>query len=168
MHEEKYITHTKGHCITEVGTEMSLPERRYMDQIIAWILSVIIAAASFTAEPKPAYTQDDINLLAEVIYWENWHTDSEHLAAYYTGAVVMNRVKSQDWPNTIESVLYQKGQYSTTKYFFTEEIPAEVYEMAERILRDGTDDVPEGVIFQSMRPLGKVWKKVNTDYFCFE
>ena len=50
----------------------------------------------------------------------------------------------------------------------TEELPAEVYEMAERILRDGTDDVPEGVIFQSMRPLGKVWKKVNTDYFCFE
>ena len=80
----------------------------------------------------------------------------------------MNRVHSDDWPNTIESVLYQKGQYSTTKYFFTEELPAEVYEMAERILRDGTDDVPEGVIFQSMRPLGKVWKKVNTDYFCFE
>lgn len=161
------ISHIKGHCNTQ-GRRSAAPERRYMDQIIAWILSVIIAAASFTAEPKPAYTQEDINLLAEVIYWENWHTDSKHLAAYYTGAVVMNRVHSQDWPNSIESVLYQKGQYSTTKYFFTEELPAEVYEMAERILRDGTDDVPEGVIFQSMRPLGKVWKKVNTDYFCFE
>ena len=33
MHEEKYITHTKGHCITEVGTEMSLPERRYMNDL---------------------------------------------------------------------------------------------------------------------------------------
>lgn len=111
--------------------------------------------------------QKDIELLAEVIYHENWHTDKNRLAAYYTGAVVMNRVHSKDWPNTIESVLYQKGQYSTTKYFFTKELPAEVYEMAERILRDGTDDVPDNVIFQAMRPLGKVWKKVNTDYFCY-
>ena len=176
MHEEKYITHTKGHCITEVGTEMSLPERRRMaDSIIEFIKRTVIGIIAATlsigqahTEAAPKYTQEDVNLLAEVIYHENWHTDKDHLAAYYTGAVVMNRVHSDDWPNSIESVLYQKGQYSTTKYFFTEEIPAEVYEMAERILRDGTDDVPEGVIFQSMRPLGKVWKKVNTDYFCFE
>lgn len=176
MHEEKYITHTKGHCITEVGTEMSLPERRRMaDSIIEFIKRTVIGIIAATlsigqahTEAAPKYTQEDVNLLAEVIYHENWHTDKDHLAAYYTGAVVMNRVRSKDWPNSIESVLYQKGQYSTTKYFFTEEIPAEVYEMAERILRDGTDDVPEGVIFQSMRPLGKVWKKVNTDYFCFE
>lgn len=137
-------------------------------RIIAGIMALLESLNLPLTYYKPAYTQEDINLLAEVIYHENWHTDKEHLAAYYTGAVVMNRVHSDDWPNTIESVLYQKGQYSTTKYFFTEEIPAEVYEMAERILRDGTDDVPESVVFQSMRPLGKVWKKVNTDYFCYE
>lgn len=155
---------------------MSLPERRRMaDSIIEFIKRTVIGIIAATlsigqahTEAVPKYTQEDVNLLAEVIYWENWHTDKEHLAAYYTGAVVMNRVKSKEWPNSIEAVLYERGQYSTTKYFFTEEIPAEVYEMAERILRDGTDDVPEGVIFQSMRPLGKVWKKVNTDYFCFE
>ena len=140
----------------------------FIKRTVIGIIAATLSIGQAHTEAAPKYTQEDINLLAEVIYWENWHTDKEHLAAYYTGAVVMNRVHSQDWPNSIESVLYQKGQYSTTKYFFTEELPAEVYEMAERILRDGTDDVPEGVIFQSMRPLGKVWKKVNTDYFCFE
>ena len=113
------------------------------------------------------HQREEINLLAEVIYHENWHTDKEHLAAYYTGAVVMNRVRSGAWPDTVKAVLYQKGQYSTTKYFYTKELPAEVYEMARDIYKNGTPEVPENVIFQAMRPLGKTWKKVNTDYFCY-
>lgn len=113
------------------------------------------------------HRKEEVDLLAEVIYWENWHTDKEHLAAYYTGAVVMNRVNSSEWPDTVKAVLYQKGQYSTTKYFYTKEIPPEVYDMAWDIYRNGTPEVPEDVIFQAMRPLGKTWKKVNTDYFCY-
>ena len=113
------------------------------------------------------HQREEINLLAEVIYWENWHTDKEHLAAYYTGAVVMNRVNSKAWPDTVKGVLYQRGQYSTTKYFYTKEIPPECYEMARDIYKNGTPEVPENVIFQAMRPLGKTWKKVNTDYFCY-
>jgi hypothetical protein len=113
------------------------------------------------------YRQEEINLLAEVIYHENWHTDKEHLAAYYTGAVAMNRVNSKAWPNSVKEVLYQRGQYSTTKLFYTVELPEECYEMARDIYKNGTPDVPENVIFQAMRPLGKTWKKVNTDYFCY-
>jgi hypothetical protein len=113
------------------------------------------------------HRKEEINLLAEVIYHENWHTDKEHLAAYYTGAVVMNRVNSSAWPNTVKEVLYQRGQYSTTKLFYTKEIPQECYDMARDIYKNGTPDVPENVIFQAMRPLGKTWKKVNTDYFCY-
>ena len=142
-----------------------------IQKLIDMIFALIIACIPIVhSTPAPSYTQEDINLLAEVIYHENWHTDKDHLAAYYTGAVVMNRVKSKDWPNTIESVLYQKNprQYSTTGKFFTVELPEECYEMAERILRDGTDDVPESVVFQAMRKQGKgTWNKVGTDYFCY-
>ena len=113
------------------------------------------------------HRHEEINLLAEVIYHENWHTDKEHLAAYYTGAVVMNRVNSKEWPGTVKEVLYQRGQYSTTKLFYTVELPEECYEMARDIYRNGTPEVPANVIFQAMRPLGKTWKKVNTDYFCY-
>ena len=141
----------------------------FINKVIVGIMTAYTAfCLSFSSAATPNYTQEDINLLAEVMYHENWNTDSEHLAAYYTGAVVMNRVKSKEWPNTIKEVLYQRGQYSTTKKFFTKEIPAECYELAEMILREGTPDVPENVIFQSMRKLGKgTWKKVNTDYFCY-
>jgi len=117
----------------------------------------------------------DAEYLAEVIYHENWHTDENHLAAYYTGAVVMNRVKSDEaWlhlhgDKTVYDVLYAKGQYSTTHKFFTVELPQECYDMAADIIENGTPDVPETVIYQSMKRQGSgVWKKVNTDYFCYE
>jgi hypothetical protein len=135
------------------------------------IIAAVLAAMeifNISPAPKPAYTQEDVNLLAEVMYHENWSTDPEHLAAYYTGAVVLNRVKSKDWPDTIRDVLYQKGQYSTTKKFFTAEIPEECYEMAEGILKNGTPDIPDNIIFQAMRKQGSgTWKKVGTDYFCY-
>ena len=117
------------------------------------------------------HRQEEINLLAEVIYHENWHTDKEHLAAYYTGAVVMNRVKSNVWPNTVKDVLYQKNpiQYSTTSKFFTKEIPEECYEMARNIYRNGTPDVPYDVVFQATFKQGRGdWiDPINGEHFCY-
>lgn len=117
------------------------------------------------------HRQEEINLLAEVIYHENWHTDKEHLAAYYTGAVVMNRVNSKYWPNTVKDVLYQKNprQYSTTEKFFTKEIPEECYEMARDIYRNGTPDVPYDVVFQATFKQGRGdWiDPINGEHFCY-
>ena len=117
------------------------------------------------------HQREEINLLAEVIYHENWHTDKEHLAAYYTGAVVMNRVKSKVWPNTVKDVLYQKNpiQYSTTSKFFTKEIPQECYDMARDIYKNGTPDVPYDVVFQATFKQGRGdWiPPINGEHFCY-
>lgn len=133
-------------------------------KVITFLITMLITSAALFP-----YTQKDVDLLAEVMYWENWHTDSEHITAYYTGAVVMNRVKSKNWPDTIEKVLYQRGQYSTTKYFFTKEVPEECYQIARDILIFGTPDVPENVIFQSTFRQGSgKWKVINGEWFCYE
>ena len=112
---------------------------------------------------------EDINLLAEVMYHENWHTDKDHKAAYYTGAVVLNRVARKDFPNTVKGVLYDKGQYVTTNKFYTVELPSECYEMAKQLLIKGAD-IPIAVIFQSThRSFGSgVWKEINGEYFNYE
>ena len=89
-------------------------------QAVAMAVAVLVTAIAIFP-----HTYKDVDLLSEVMYWENWYTDRDHLAAYYTGAVVMNRVHSKNYPDTVERVLYQNGQYTTTKYFFTETIPAE-------------------------------------------
>lgn len=110
---------------------------------------------------------EEVKLLAEVIYWENWFTDAEKRAAYLTGAVVLNRVKDKWFPNSIKEVLYQKGQYSTTKFFYTKELPSEVYDLARKIYYDGTADVPVGVLFQATFKQGKIYEIVNGEYFCY-
>ena len=178
MHEEKYITHTKGHCITEVGTEMSLPERRTMaDSIIEFIKRTVIGIIAATlsigqahTEAAPKYTQEDVQLVAEVIYHENWYTDKDHLAAYYTGAVIYNRWKSPNWPDTIKGVIYQKNQYAVLPKLFTEPIPDECYQMAEDILKNGTPDVPANVVYQATFKQGSGdWiPPINGEHFCFE
>ena len=108
------------------------------------------------------YSVEDVNLLAELIYWENWYTDAEKETAYWTGAVVMNRVASPEFPNTIKEVIYQTKpckQYAVTGKFFTKELPEECYEMARNILLKGTDDVPKNslAIARSRQIIKKDW-----------
>lgn len=113
------------------------------------------------------YTLQDVELVAQTIFWENWYTDAEKETAYWTGCVVKNRVESDQFPNTVHDVIYQKGQYSTTKYFFTKEVPEECYEMAKRILAFDTDDVPKEILFQARFKQGKVWREKNGEIFCY-
>ena len=136
--------------------------------VIAGIIALVLSSSA--AEAGPAYTQEDINLLAEVIYHENWHTDKDHLAAYYTGAVIYNRWKSPNWPDTIKGVIYQKNQYAVLPKLFTEKIPDECYQMAEDILKNGTPDVPANVVYQATFKQGSGdWiPPINGEHFCFE
>ena len=115
------------------------------------------------------HQKEEINLLAEVIYHENWHTDKDKRAAYLTGAVVMNRVNSKKWPNTVKDVLYQKNQYSTIGKFFTKEIPEECYEMARDIYKNGTPDVPYNIVFQATfkQGYGDWGDPINGEHFCY-
>lgn len=118
---------------------------------------------------KRKFEETEIKLLAEIIYWENWFTDKAKIAAYRTGAVVMNRVKSPKWPNTVYDVAYERGQYSTTKYFYTKEIPEECYEMAKDIYYNGTPDVPYNVVFQATfkQGYGDWDEPINGEHFCY-
>lgn len=136
----------------------------------------VAVAVLMTAIAVFPHTLRDVDLMAEVIYWENWYTDEDHLAAYYTGAVVLNRIDSDEsWlhlkgDKTVYDVVYAKGQYSTTKYFFTKEIPDECRQMAIDILSHGTPDVPKNVIYQAtfIQGSGDWIEPINGEHFCYE
>ncbi len=55
-------------------------------------------------------SSDDTNLLAALIYCEAGNQSYEGMVA--VGAVVMNRVYSSSFPNTISEVIYQSGQFT--------------------------------------------------------
>ncbi|AZR72627.1 cell wall hydrolase [Anoxybacter fermentans] len=57
------------------------------------------------------YTKEDLEWLARVIYAEARGEPYEGQVA--VGAVVLNRVKSHQFPNTIREVIFQPGQFSS-------------------------------------------------------
>lgn len=70
--------------------------------------------AAIKADQKPKYTQEDLDLLSRIIYAEAGCTWIPNWVQRMVGSVVLNRVKSGYYPNTIKEVIYQPGQYSPT------------------------------------------------------
>ena len=56
------------------------------------------------------YTSSDLYLLAKAIYAEG--RGESYTGQVAIGAVIMNRVKSASFPNTIAGVIYQKGAFT--------------------------------------------------------
>ena len=128
-------------------------------------IALIELAAMNVVTPTPP-SPEDLELMANVIFYEN--RDSEY-AMWLTGLVVLNRVYDPDFPNTVREVLYQKHptQYSTTQYFFTKEIPEEVYILARKIFRDD-GSIPRNVVYQAQFKQGSGVYDHPGDYFCYK
>ena len=67
-------------------------------------------APETTVGEEKWYTQEELDLLARLIYFEARGECYEGQVA--VGAVVMNRIKTSGFPNTIHDVIYQKSQFS--------------------------------------------------------
>ena len=134
--------------------------------------------AEETAEPtkKPAkkktkskeVSENDILNLARIIQAENGgHEDDE--ALLLTGVVVLKRVKSDEYPDTIMGVISQKGQYSTyADGKFWNEPSKRSMRIAKRLLSTNiVHEYPDNLVFQAEFRQGKsVYKKLGHEYFC--
>ena len=111
------------------------------------------------------YTEDDVELLAHVIFMEagaDWLSDEWKMCV---GEVVMNRLLSDEWPNTLSGVVYQKGQYDRTWLYDTQTPTDRCYEAARRVL-DGERLMQPDVVFQAGFKQGsKVYKTFYDSYF---
>ena len=67
-------------------------------------------SSSGSSSGTNGYTSSDVYLLARCIYGEARGESYEGQVA--VGAVVLNRVKSPSFPNTISGVIYQKGAFT--------------------------------------------------------
>ena len=110
----------------------------------------------------------DVLNLARIIQAENGgHEDDEALVL--TGVVVLKRVKSKHYPDTITGVISQKGQYSTyADGKFWNEPSNRSMRIAKKLLStDIADDYPDNLVFQAEFEQGReVYKKLGYEYFC--
>ena len=122
----------------------------------------------FNGEWNYEYAQDDIDILAAVMYGEEYPNRYEMMLA---GSVVLNRVLSPDFPNNIHDVVYQKSekyeQYAPrTKGFIGKELPEECYRLAEILLQYGPI-APRNVVYQAHFNQGRVFWEWNGEEFCY-
>lgn len=124
-----------------------------------------------TAAPKT--DSSDLDLLAKIIYLEAGGCTYRH--KQLVGCVVINRVNSSKFPNTVEDVVYQKNQYYPrgSKYLANAKPDSECYEIARDLLANGNHGIcPSNILFQAEFVQGEVYEVIvspygSTTYFCY-
>lgn len=128
----------------------------------------IVAQPEIVQNTDIKHTQAEVDLLARVIHSEagsDWLTDEHQLAV---GSVVLNRVTDIRFPNTINGVVYQQGQYACVTNGMINKTPSErAYNNAKYLLENGVT-IPSNVVWQSQSKQGSgVWKYIQGHYFCY-
>ena len=108
------------------------------------------------AHPKPSVNTNDVNLLARLIYAEA--AANNILDKQYVGAVVMNRLRSGLWGNTLKSVIYAKGQFTGKKSKASDR----AYNNVDYVLKNGCTLPSYVLYFNSTGGFrwAKVYKKI--------
>lgn len=135
--------------------------------IILLILLIGISGRLNAIAADKTLSVEDIKLLAAAMELENGCNSD--LCLLLTGSVILNRMNSPEWPNTIYGVLHQRGQYAewTLRHLNTVKVSERTMCLALKLAMCGSLDTE--IIFQSMHPeLGHVKYKVDTDYFATE
>ena len=119
-------------------------------------------------QKKNVAPNKDVMNLARIIQAENGgHEDDE--ALLLTGVVVLKRVKSKHYPDTIMGVISQNGQYSTyADGKFWNEPSKRSMRIAKKLLSTNiVHDYPDNLVFQAEFEQGRaVYKKLGYEYFC--
>jgi hypothetical protein len=162
-----------AHSIAEQARAIGLSEEH----------PIIIGAKQLWEDTEAQY-QFDAQIMATVIFNEGGYCSDEIKEGI--GSVVINRVNSDRWPNTVYDVVTAPRQYlvayATPGSWLWErartEVNAESFasclEIAFRVL-NGEVDVPTNVVYQANFAQGTgVWKKMwsaearSWTYFCYE
>jgi len=118
--------------------------------------------------------EEDVDLLARLIACEmgaSWVTDEQQR---YVGSVVLNRIASPLFPDTLREVIYEPGQYAPAinGIIETAEPDERTRENARWLLENGSI-LPEDVVFQSEMIQGPIYDTYydevlgSTTYYCY-
>lgn len=159
-------------------------------RIVLLALAMVMLVVPFTgitkteaeepvSTPEPTPTAEPIDLdsdlywLARVmeaedgLHWTDWQI-------MMIGEVVLNRVESSHFPNTVKEVVLQEGQYEPFFGGYTLEEPGVMYlHLAKRLMRGERVLCDKNVVWQALFPQGDdtyvtVYDRAlnTTTYFC--
>lgn len=120
-------------------------------------------------DPMDGYTVDDIELAAKIVRAEAGNQDFK--GKRLVAAVILNRIDSDDFPDTINDVVFQKNQFATTTDGALERAEQTVdgsdYAAVEMEIRDRTDEDIMYFTAGGYNPSGIRAYKYGDHYFCY-
>lgn len=93
---------------------------------------------SDTLHETTSYSDNSLYLLAQIVYSEANGEPFEGMIA--VANVVMNRVESDKFPNTIKDVIYQKGQFQPVSNGKINNVPSEKAIDAAKVAMEGNSN----------------------------
>lgn len=159
----------QAHEIAEIARQMGLPEDD----------PIIVRASELWREADTDF-QTDRDIIATVVYNEAWGGCTERHRELVS-AVVVNRVNSDLFPDTVYDVVTQPGQYlkayaTPGSRYWNEaradpDIWAECQRIAAKVL-NGEIECPENVLYQAEGTQGTgtyetAATSYSTTYFCY-
>lgn len=86
------------------------------------------------------------------------------------GSVVLNRVASDKFPNTVYEVIHQTSPNVQYTCNMNQQPTKEALEVAEYLLENGSQ-YPSDVLYQANSPQGEIYQTLETSYstmyFCY-
>lgn len=131
-----------------------------MKKIITLFFAAAIVLTPMTAraeEPQPVYADVSVSEyegdLLERILWAEAN-DQSFDGQKAVVEVIFNRLRSPEWPNTVEGVLSQKGQFATWKSR-NKVRPTEVQsDVISEVLRETETVIPADYVYFSTKKHG--------------
>lgn len=106
----------------------------------------------------------EIHTLANLVWVEARGESFEGMQA--VAEVVLNRMASDAFPNTLNEIVYGKEQFITKQYDKAEPSQQQ-YDAIERAIY-GPNVLPEGVVFYARQPLtDHIWGRIGGHVFCY-
>lgn len=180
---EAQIHHCKPDGCSQMGRAMVQSVQGGESMIPVLLLAITLAGAglaeteteTFETETEMSREIDsDLFNVAHLMMAEAGYTDSTERRL--TASVLLNRVDSDLFPDTIGECLYQPGQYSTVRsggpfwWEPTEDCWKDAEELLTQWYETGDTDLPENVLYQSRGPLGSGTYLISGwgQYFCYQ
>ena len=141
--------------------------------VMSILMTQPVMATETESETMSKEIDSDWFCLAHLMRAEAGFTDSTERRL--TGSVLLNRVDSNLFPDTILECLFQENQYSTVRdggeYWEepTEECWKDAADLLEKWHETGETDLPENVLYQSLSPQGSGTYLISAwgQYFCY-
>ena len=138
---------------------------------IILLAATLAGAGTIETEPEKTYTDEDLYILSHIISAEAGNCSKAMMVS--VGSVVLNRVADDRFPDTIEGVVFQEGQYSPTwnGAYYAEPTEA-ACAVAKTLLEEGSA-LDSSVVWQAEFPQGEgIYDTIESPwgtvmYFCY-